>query len=98
MAPRRANEHSAVPGWPDPLFGTWHMISYIRVRAPAGVPGRWFRGRLPAPWLVSDPHPLLTGRPVQVLIEIGRRLDIHPANYGVSVVVAEKPTDMADLR
>jgi hypothetical protein len=32
------------------------------------------------PHLVSDPHPLLTGRPVQVLIEIARRLDIHPAD------------------
>src|SRR5260370_12528348 len=31
------------------------------------------------PHLVSDPHPLLPGRPVQVLIEIARRLDIHPA-------------------
>jgi hypothetical protein len=32
------------------------------------------------PHLVSDPHPLLTGRPVRVLIEIARRLDIHPAD------------------
>ncbi len=32
------------------------------------------------PHLVSDPHPLLTGRPVHVLIEIARRLDIHPAD------------------
>ncbi len=27
------------------------------------------------PHLVTGPHPLLTGRPVQVLIEIARRLD-----------------------
>jgi hypothetical protein len=32
------------------------------------------------PHLVSDPHPPLTDRPVQVLIEIARRLDIHPAD------------------
>src|SRR5260370_36619538 len=32
------------------------------------------------PHLVSDPHPLLTGRPGRVLIEIARRLDIHPAD------------------
>ena len=32
------------------------------------------------PHLVSDPHPLLTGRPARVLIEIARRLDIHPAD------------------
>lgn len=32
------------------------------------------------PHLVSGPHPPLTGRPVQVLIEIARRLDIHPAD------------------
>ena len=32
------------------------------------------------PHLVKDPNPPLTGRPVQVLIEIARRLDIHPAD------------------
>ena len=32
------------------------------------------------PHLVRDPHPLLTGRPVRVLIEIARRLDTHPAD------------------
>jgi hypothetical protein len=32
------------------------------------------------PHLVRGPDPLLTGRPVQVLIEIARRLDIHPAD------------------
>ena len=32
------------------------------------------------PHLVSGPHPLLTGRPARVLIEIARRLDIHPAD------------------
>jgi hypothetical protein len=32
------------------------------------------------PHLVSGPHPPLTGRPVQALIEIARRLDIHPAD------------------
>ncbi len=32
------------------------------------------------PHLVRDPHPLLLDRPVQVLIEIARRLDIHPAD------------------
>ncbi len=32
------------------------------------------------PHLVSGPHPPLTDRPVQVLIEIARRLDIHPAD------------------
>ena len=32
------------------------------------------------PHLIGDPQPLLTARPVQVLIEIARRLDIHPAD------------------
>jgi hypothetical protein len=32
------------------------------------------------PHLVRDPNPPLDGRPVQVLIEIARRLDIHPAD------------------
>jgi hypothetical protein len=32
------------------------------------------------PHFVRDPDPPLTGRPVQVLIEIARRLDIHPAD------------------
>lgn len=32
------------------------------------------------PHLVSGPHPPLNDRPVQVLIEIARRLDIHPAD------------------
>ncbi len=32
------------------------------------------------PHLVSGPHPPLTGRPVQVLVEIARRLDLHPAD------------------
>src|SRR5260370_22323041 len=32
------------------------------------------------PHLVSDPHPPLSGRRVQVLIEIARRLDLHPAD------------------
>jgi hypothetical protein len=32
------------------------------------------------PHLVRGPDPLLTGRPVQVLIEIARRLDSHPAD------------------
>ena len=32
------------------------------------------------PHLVRDPHPLLTGRPARVLIEIARRLDTHPAD------------------
>jgi hypothetical protein len=32
------------------------------------------------PHLVEDPYPPLTSRPVQVLIEIARRLDIHPAD------------------
>jgi hypothetical protein len=32
------------------------------------------------PHLVSGPYPALTDRPVQALIEIARRLDIHPAD------------------
>ncbi len=32
------------------------------------------------PHLVTGPHPALIGRPVQVLIEIARRLDLHPAD------------------
>jgi len=32
------------------------------------------------PHLVSGPDPPLAGRPVQVLIEIARRLDLHPAD------------------
>ena len=32
------------------------------------------------PHLVKDPYPPLTSRPVQVLIEIAHRLDIHPAD------------------
>ena|SRR6266849_2842216 len=32
------------------------------------------------PHLLRGPHPLPAGRPVQVLIEIARRLDIHPAD------------------
>src|SRR5258708_18354922 len=32
------------------------------------------------PHLIRDPHPLLLDRPARVLIEIARRLDIHPAD------------------
>jgi hypothetical protein len=34
------------------------------------------------PHLVSGPDPPLLGRPVRVLIEIARRLDLHPADLG----------------